>query len=133
MEKTLEAKMMEYTVKNWKTLFPGYKLLRTNQPIYGAYSYRIIGYADFLFKGYNKYYMVEMKVGEDKSQALWNSLKVIGYAKAYELTDSKKVQPVVCLDKRIVTKDVELLFDKLKLGYITIERNIDGYFFEYCF
>jgi len=128
-----EKSIQQYLEKNWKTIFPNFKLIKSQPNIIGNYSQRIIGVADFLFSKGQVKFIAELKYSNTRELCfdLWHSLKVIGYAKAYELYTGKRTKPVVILKKEIITNDIRHLFYELGIFYITVERQEDGLFFEY--
>lgn len=128
-----EKKLQGYMCDKWNSIFPHLTLIQINPNIYGVCSNKIIGQADFLFRRHKKLYLAELKHGQDKSTDLWTSLKVIGYAKMFELRSCVPAKPVIIVKKSIITNDTRTLFYALKVNYITFELTKDGYFFEYDF
>ncbi len=128
-----ENKIHKYITEHWEQIFPKFYLIKTYPEIKGFYSNKIIGSADFLFKKNRICYMVELKYSNIGSQDLWGGLKVIGYARAYQLQTGQVVKPVIILRRNLMTHDIKALFWDLKLNYITIDKDIEGYCFEYDF
>lgn len=130
---TNENKLHTYIIEHWKQIFPNFYLIESRPSIYGFLSNKRIGYADFLFRKGKSLYIAELKFGWATSEDFWGSFKVLGYAKATELTLHQKVYPVVMLQKDIITEELLTLLYIMKIRYILFSKDKEGYFFEYDF
>jgi hypothetical protein len=129
-----ELKLQEYMVENWKKIFPRLKLIEKNPAINGFVNKKLFGHADFLFqRGRKQLYLAELKYSDIDATDLWNSFKILGYCQMKQLATGKIYHPVIIIKKRIISVDIKAVLSALKISYITIERTMEGYFFEYDF
>lgn len=122
--------------RNFKTIFPDFKLVGFEQSVYGVFSHDSIGLVDIIIKKGNKYLIVEVKHDDNNCISnFWSSLKVLGYAEAFRIyrnLNHNAVVPVVMVDKKFITTDTLPILHKYKLGYIAFYRNENHeYEFEY--
>lgn len=122
-----------YLEKHWKEIFPNFKLISFQFPIYGCYSQRKIGIADVAFKKGKTYFIGELKWSGQDSEDVWGSFKAIGYAKMFGLQIKQPVRPVAIFRKELMSNDMRTLFYKIKLDYMLISRDNEGFLVEYDF
>lgn len=113
---------------NWRKHFPDFKVIGFDFPIFGCISKDRIGMVDIVFKRKagirsNKKYFVEVKYDKGNSSGdFWDSLKILGYVKAYNLyhfTDAAK--PMIMIKKDILDYDFRTILYTLEIGWITFD------------
>lgn len=128
-----EYGIKQYIKKHFKTIFPHFKLVGFEKAIYGTITGDYLGLVDMIMKCGRKFLVVEIKndfrIGVSN---VWSALKVAGYAEAFRIEQNVQVVPMILVEKQFLYTDLLPVLYKLKIGYITFERNDKlGHTFEY--
>ena len=125
-----ESDLQNYIIDHWHTIFNKFTFIGTEVPVNGIYSHKAIGYIDLIFKYRDLYYITEIK--NKTAYDFWESLKVVGYTKAFSLEHNyPNCRPLILIRKDILTNDRKCILYNLKIRYITFEWTSEGYLFEY--
>ncbi len=122
-----ELELTKYLQKHFKTIFPYYQLVGFGKAVYGCVSGEYMGLVDLIMRKGQRLYLVEIKHNPmNGTSNFWDSLKVLGYSKAFNLMGTKNIKPVVMVEKSVLSQDCLPILYELGVGYITFNREDNG-------